>query len=105
MARVYSTSFIAVSAFTGVESYAVPDGFIAIIRDWDAYVNAGTTDSGNFYLSGGVDQIIDYFTVDFDTTVKHQWQGRQVVGPGENLFITAELTSDHSVSGYLLELP
>jgi hypothetical protein len=107
MARVYSKRFFELQAYSGSTAIDyVPAGTIWVVRQWSAYCNAPLLSSGWAYLSGGLTGgVMDAFNTDMDTTVVHQWSGRQVLNAGEYLQITADLSSDHWVTGYELTLP
>lgn len=106
MGQVYSHLFIrANSPGPATYSYTVPAGYRAIVRDSDTYAGGSISSSGDcFFDLDGV--VYDWFTVDVDTTVVHQWRGRQVAESGSVLTVTITgIAMSTSVSGYLLTLP
>lgn len=105
MAVVYSTRLVQAHNLSGDTTYTVPDGFLAIIRDVDWFCAAPIDDGSQGYMYGPAGQSIDWFNVDMDTTVVHQWRGRQVLYEGETLTFHSDLAADVTASGYLLTLP
>ena len=107
MARpVYSKRFMQWLGVNAPQTYVVPSGFTAVIRDFDIYVdNSSLISSVNVYLLGGLGQILDWFTTDADTTVVHQWRGRQVIYEGETMYVEMDGVSSGAVCGYLLTNP
>ena len=103
---VYSTRFIAGFAPSVAGSYTVPAGFVAIVRDIDAWHEAGGSGSDYLYASvvslGGA-----FFYETFAASQWISWRGRQVINPGEELVVQGNSTVNQSVmvSGYLLMLP
>lgn len=86
----------------------VPAGFIAVVRDLDAYCDA-TLGFATLFLHGAIGQAIAWHHWDVATTDQFQWRGRQVYEPGELIEVEADtgigVGIDVTVSGYLLALP
>lgn len=108
MARsVYSTRLIIANASVSASgSYTVPEGFVAVVRDFEMYCAAGSTAPYAYLeITGAVNAVFAYVKGDSPGTA--QWTGRQVLEPGEELLAqgNSESTQTLLVSGYLLTLP
>lgn len=108
MARpVYSSRFIQQRGLSSSTSFAVPSGFIAVVRDLDAYCDA-TLGFADLFLEGATGQAIAWHHWDATTQDQFQWRGRQVYEPGELIVVTAStgigVGVDVTVCGYLLTL-
>jgi hypothetical protein len=103
MARpVYSVRLLDDSGVTGDRSYTVPDGYTLVIRQvaWFSQVGIGVPAYNYAYgPSGGT---FLWFTVDTDTTVMQQFEGRWVFIEGEVVTFHSDDATDLHVSGYLL---
>lgn len=100
---VYSTRFLSVHGVGPVAEYTVPSGFVAILRDLDAF-KTGTDESAVADMvnaSAGVAIWLGHFS---GTASWISWRGRQVIPAGETVEVSATGTTDVSitVSGYLL---
>jgi hypothetical protein len=105
MARpVYSTEFFAIAGLSGTHTYIVPAGFIAILRDVDAYANV-TVASRELHLIGDHGQTIWWQSWGTEDQFAAQWHGRQVIEPGGIIRAVTSDLIDVSASGYLLSLP
>ena len=104
MSRVYSTRLLVVHNLVEVATYTVPDGFIAVVRDIDGYASAGLIQTV-VTVYGNLSQVIDWWVIDTDTTVVHQWRGRQVLYAGEQLQVLTTGPADITISGYELVAP
>lgn len=106
-APVYSSRFIQQVGLDSSASFAVPSGFIAVVRDLDAYCNA-TIGFANLFMEGAIGQTIAWHSWEVTTQDQFQWRGRQVLEPGETLTVVADtgvgVGIDVTVSGYLLTL-
>jgi hypothetical protein len=104
MADVYSTRFISAVGLTGTSSYTVPNGFVAIIRDLDAYANPIGVVS--LYLHGASGEALWWNSWDALVAAYASFRGRQVIFAGETFNVEADVTLldsvDVAVSGYLL---
>jgi hypothetical protein len=103
---VYSTRFTAEYAVSPSASYTVPSGFVAVVRDCDAWCQAGSTDPwaawGCTTLGGAVWEEFSAGSINFVG-----WRGRQVFYEGEVLYIlgNSETPMFIILSGYLLTTP
>lgn len=89
---------------TSAEAYAVPVGFLAIVRDADCFYPGGAGQSGQ--LEGSAGGIFAYFP--FGAAINGvlvSWRGRQVLYEGEVFTFASTAGMDIMVSGYLLTLP
>ncbi len=100
---VYSTRLLGAVGLVGTLSYTVPAGFVAVIRDLDAYNGGGITVT-NITLHGSGGQTI---WQDDSTTLSRNsaWRGRQVIFAGETFDVHTTGAWDVTVSGYLLSTP
>lgn len=106
MARpVYSIRFIEARGLDSTSSYTVPEGFVAVIRDLDAYCDA-TLGFADLFLHGAGGQAIAWHSWEATTQDQFQWRGRQVILAGETFDVEADtgigVAIDVTVSGYLL---
>ena len=101
MAQVYSTRFISAPLEPAGLTYTVPDGYVAILRDFDAVGTGG--ESVQFTnLDAGATYFLEYFPGSGYGNI--QWRGRQVVPAGETIAIYVSGASSGgtaSLSGYL----
>lgn len=104
---VYSSRFIQQHGLTSSASFAVPAGFIAVVRDLDAFIGSpvGTND---LFMHGALGQAIFWDSAEIGTSKYMSWRGRQVLEPGELLAVEVSVGAfdafDVTVSGYLLAL-
>lgn len=103
---VYSTRFLAFSTTsTEEETYTVPSGFVAVLRDVDVYHQGGAADGWSVQL---VDPLCYLMTGgDTGSAGLAQWSGRQIFNAGEQLQGTLYSAGDLAsmmASGYLLAL-
>lgn len=106
MAGVYSQLFLSAKGQNGVTSYAVPLGYVAVIRDCSAY--ADVTGTSDFFLEGDQGQTIWWNTWDPLSRAFAQWKGRQVIPGGASITANAAAAPtdgiDYAISGYLLSI-
>lgn len=88
----------------GTAVYTVPAGFVAVLRDLDAYFG-GDIAPQNMFLHGPAGQAIWWNGWTVLIAGVAQWRGRQVIQGGESFDVTTDAPMDVSVSGYLLTLP
>lgn len=104
---VYSSRFIQQLGLDGSISFAIPSGFVGVLRDVDAYCNA-ELGFADLFIKGALNQTIAWHHWDATTIDQFQWRGRQVFEPGELITATADtgigVAIDVTVSGYLLQL-
>jgi hypothetical protein len=105
MANVYSTKFIERHSLVGEQGYAVPAGFVAVVRCLDAWTATDLTSTSTFLFIGNLGGTIDYWHVNILTVASHQWRGHQVFVYGEAFAVIADNPTDAIVSGYLLTAP
>jgi hypothetical protein len=102
---VYSVRFLQARAYSGVATYLVPAGFVAVLRDLDAFQVAGLT-VPQIYLVGAAGQTIWWNSGSLVDSSYSSWRGRQVINEGETFAVNvATETASFAVSGYLLSLP
>jgi hypothetical protein len=103
---VYSTRFFVQEALVGNLGYTVPDGYRAVLRDVDGFIDAysGLT---ALAIDGVGGATIAYWSVASGTFQTIQWRGRQVFNPGDiiGFLQTGADPVSVSASGYLLTLP
>ena len=106
MATVFSTRFIAVhdQPVAIPATYLVPAGFVAVVRDVDAYFGSSLSVK-TVFARGSAAQIFWQETVGANLAGWRQWEGRQVIYAGETLSLFADELVDLTASGYLLTLP
>lgn len=86
-------------------SLTVPDGFIWIVRDIDAFFGGGL-DGGACNFIGSLGQTFAYFSFTGLVSSSFSWRGRQVFNPGQTFgFISDRAGVDVTISGYQLTLP
>jgi len=100
---IYSTRFIAEQGLAGIALYTVPLGFVAVVRDIDAY-NGGSLSPEFLFFEGTAGQTIWKGTGTMDP-VNPQWSGRQVFVENEAFSFFTTGTWDVTASGYLLRAP
>lgn len=84
--------------------YAVPEGYIAIVRDVD--VNSGGGAMINWVW--GINEICKVGGGQFTIEALNQfntWRGRAVVQAGEQIYFESDGPTDGQISGYLLLNP
>lgn len=101
---VYSVKFFELQGLLGFVSYTVPPGYVAVVRDLDAYASAGAA-AQNLYLIGNVLQTIWWHNWTGLSIATAQWRGRQVFVAGEQFHLNSDAGVDVTVSGYLLSTP
>jgi hypothetical protein len=106
MARpIYSTRFFQISGLTGTHPYTVPAGFVAVVRDLDAFADP-TISGSDLFFQGVATQTIWWNNFPVDQRSYGSFRGRQVFNPGETWFVTVDGDPvDVTVSGYLLTTP
>jgi len=99
MAAPYSTQFFA-GAWAIEHTYAVPAGYIAVVRELDV-VNGETTAQT---IRAGTSAGADFWIQAIEPVKSVQWTGRLVMNPGEELRVYSQGVTGWSViaSGYLL---
>lgn len=106
MARLYSSNFAQLHNYSGLYAYTVPDDTLLVLRDVCIYGAAAIDTAINVFIQGDEGQTLHWVTIDADTTVSDHWEGRVVLGAGQQLY--ADVTSgeaDITMSGYLLTSP
>lgn len=104
---VYSSRFIQQKGLTSSASFAVPAGYIAVLRDLDSFI--GTPAGLNsIFLHGALGQAIWWSEATIGQSQYASWRGRQVFEPGELIVVEVDVGAldayDVTVSGYLLTL-
>jgi hypothetical protein len=102
MAPVYSRLLAIQRSFTGTATLDVAADVVVVIRDVDVYISADLTGAINYRLLGSAGQTIDWAVCDIDTTIVHQWRGRQVMPPGSSWSFVTDGPCDVTISGYVL---
>jgi hypothetical protein len=102
-APVFSTRFFGLQEVAGSYTYTVPAGYRAVLRCVDL-VQQGTSSNafGLAVIGLGFIWYIDSAT--YSASVHFQWQGRQVLNPGEQLQADLPGLCTIFASGYLLSL-
>lgn len=107
MARaVYSTRFIGFeSAVNATDSYTVPSGFVAVIRDITAFLASSAVTLAQVFIEEPNCVLLDATGSGLTPTIA-QWTGRTVCNEGEHIeaVIDAAAACSIAVSGYLLSL-
>lgn len=103
MAAIYSIRFGVVNTSAGGTTvvYTVPAGYVAILRDVDAYFPSGL--GPQLFLQDG--SIPLSFALLAPTAVPGsvQWRGRQVFASGQEIAVNTSATAVRALlSGYLL---
>jgi hypothetical protein len=105
MAPVYSTRFLAVQGLAGTSSFEVPAGFVAVIRDIDAYASTDLT-AGRLYVKGPGDNVLFFNHWGLGDEDIAEWRGRQICFEGESFVADSpDIPIDVAISGYLLTAP
>jgi hypothetical protein len=104
MAGVYSVRFYGAHDLTGLATYTVPTGFVAIVRDFDAFWGVSTA-GAEVNLYGHAGQVIYQAAFGLNDVGWRGWRGRQVLNAGETLQIFTSDAMDVTLSGYLLTSP
>ena len=105
MADIYSTRFIDNPSLSVGDSYTVPTGYTAIVRDIDAAigVNLGAFE---FRFVGTGAAVLWVWSGPSSAGESAQWRGRQVFYEGEAFgFFASGATFGYSACGYLLLNP
>lgn len=105
---VYSTQFLSNTVFGNhTESYTVPAGYRAVIRDISGVGVAGDTETLIYQIAAADAGIIQRQLPPLLTRQIH-WEGRVVLNPGDEISVNvtgAASVSQWTVSGYLLQAP
>lgn len=105
---VYSSRFIQQHGLTTSASFAVPSGFVAVVRDLDAFIGT-PTGVNDLFMHGALGQAIFWDSAQIGISKYMSWRGRQVFEPGELISVEVNVGAldafDVTVSGYLLTLP
>jgi hypothetical protein len=105
MARqTYSVLIYGAAGVSALVDLAPPAGFKWVIRDIQAYCNAGLSGS-RFTFEGADGQAAVSFVWPPNTTEGFQWSGRIVVESGQTVHLHADDPTDVTISGYALTLP
>jgi len=100
---VYSTRFILRPFMTGYQSYLVPVGYVAVVRDLDVVTEPT---SGNVILLAIAGNTIFISELGVEPAFTNQeWRGRAVAYPGDLISLDTSDTASGHVSGYLLTSP
>jgi len=104
MARVYSVRLLGGGATDGLGA-TCPENVRWVVRDAQLYYD-GASGADQYNLSVvGIGPIM-YGTATADKAEIFEWQGRQVVNPGEELYFSSSTANWYVlVSGYALTLP
>lgn len=102
MGTIYSSNLCSLQGLNGHwTSPAVPAGELVIIRDVDAYYGGGS--GCTLSLIGIAGQTIWIASWGVLTSGdSKQWDGRQVIGPGQTFALISTDAVDVTVSGYTL---
>jgi len=106
-AAVYSKRFgIAHDLMIGAElTYTVPVGFVAVLRDIDAYSGILTGNTLLGYLAATPDVVFFQASWGINETGWRSWRGRQVFYAGDTFGLSSNQFVDGAMSGYLLSAP
>jgi hypothetical protein len=104
MSSVYSTRFYEGKNVTSGTIVTVPAGYIAIVRDIDAFFGGGI-EGGALNVIGTLGQTFAWFPFTGLTSAAFTWRGRQVFSAGESVRFVSGAGVDLTVSGYLLTAP
>jgi hypothetical protein len=102
--RVYSTRFIAIALGATDGEYAVPTGYVAVVRDIDSWSPGGEIVNWRVSLNGDPTFAAGQFTIEALDQVQ-SWRGRVVALAGETIQATTDGPRGIVVGGYLLTLP
>lgn len=84
----------------------VPDNLIYVVRDMDVVERTGTRPASFFAYNGNLGILWSVESDSGDITGWHQWHGRQVFEPGEQVGVSVGVgTWSIAISGYQLTLP
>jgi hypothetical protein len=101
---VYSTRFLAIAISSSDGEYEVPSGFVAVVRDVDAWSSGGIIVNWRVSISGDPAFAGGQFTVEaLDQFTP--WRGRVIVNAGETIQAITDGPRGLTVCGYLLTLP
>jgi hypothetical protein len=101
---VYSTRFLAIAISSSPGIYTVPAGYVAVVRDIDAWSSGGILVNWRVSLSGDPAFAGGQFTIEALDQFQ-AWRGRVVVPAGESIQAIADGPRGLVVGGYLLTLP
>lgn len=85
-------------------TYVVPAGFVAVVRDMDAFIGSIIGNVG-MVAKGSAAQVFWQETLVAPGNTWVQWRGRQVLFAGESFSMEADDVMDLTASGYLLTAP
>lgn len=104
MPAVYSTRFLSAKGATSTGSFTVPNGYVAVVRDLDAYANSIA--AAAIFLHGASGETLYWFDWGIATQEAVNWRGRQVYFAGESIEVEIAVgvadSVDYALSGYLL---
>lgn len=100
---LYSTRFILRTSATGPQSYPVPAGMLAVVRDMDVTLEPTGGANVLLFIAGALIFIAQFGLEPQFTDV--QWRGRAVAYPGELVELDTTDTGSGHVGGYLLTAP
>lgn len=104
MALVYSVRFCAIEGLDGSAAFTVPEGFVWVLRDLDAWYVGFL--SNTIHLTGSAGQAIwGNAFAGAEQPQYASWRGRQVLNTGESFGVNSAQATDITVSGYQLTLP
>lgn len=97
---VYSSQIVAASRITAA-AVTVPPSKVMILRCIDVVVDVFPS-TAEFVLIGSDGQAMVVLSWVLTDSLHKQWQGRQVLNPGQTFTISCDL-ADVTISGYLLD--
>lgn len=104
----YSTSFYVALLTEAVSvAYTVPDDYVAVVRDVEAYNNSGSDSNFNVEATvpGPLTGVI-FHIEGLATNTWQQWQGRVVLPAGSTIAVNGSVYDWYvMISGYLLSSP
>jgi hypothetical protein len=103
MARVYSTNFMAAHDVPSTLAYALPAGYVGVLRSVQIFVNTDPPGPANAVLLGDNGQVVVVLNELVATQALVNQSMRYVFTTG--LFFSTDYAADISASGYLLSLP
>ena len=105
LSPVYTTTFLAAKGLTGTASYSVPAGFVAVVRDIDAY--GSVTAAGSVTVEGPAGEAIFYFPLPINGQDSKHLTTRCAYTAGQTITAVARVgpvdAMDVTVTGYLLQ--
>jgi hypothetical protein len=103
---VYSAPFITYTDANGDRDFTVPEGFVAVIRDVEAYCGLGALSMNvEVNTAEGELAIVIASILDIGVNSSSSWHGRVVVPAGCDIHLnvsSVDLESTVYVGGYLL---